>query len=147
MNLSFAGCGFLGIYHVGVAVAFKKYAPHLLLHRISGASAGALAACCLLCDMPLGVEKYRKAQTASDGQTPPTKVLMLMTTTFESLMLTLTMQFYLKLAANASNSAVKNFRSSSICLVARAEAGVGSVGDGRVLFTSDYLTLPQSGMA
>ncbi|XP_055594203.1 1-acylglycerol-3-phosphate O-acyltransferase Pnpla3-like isoform X2 [Uranotaenia lowii] len=54
MNLSFAGCGFLGIYHVGVAVAFKKYAPHLLLHRISGASAGALAACCLLCDMPLG---------------------------------------------------------------------------------------------
>uniref|UniRef100_A0A182JAF4 triacylglycerol lipase n=1 Tax=Anopheles atroparvus TaxID=41427 RepID=A0A182JAF4_ANOAO len=54
MNLSFAGCGFLGIYHVGVAVAFKKYAPHLLLHRISGASAGCLAACCLLCDMPLG---------------------------------------------------------------------------------------------
>lgn len=54
MNLSFAGCGFLGIYHVGVAVCFKKYAPHLLLHRISGASAGALAACCLLCDMPLG---------------------------------------------------------------------------------------------
>ncbi|XP_050092417.1 uncharacterized protein LOC126575655 isoform X1 [Anopheles aquasalis] len=54
MNLSFAGCGFLGIYHVGVAVAFKKYAPHLLLHRISGASAGSLAACCLLCDMPLG---------------------------------------------------------------------------------------------
>uniref|UniRef100_A0A182FB73 Uncharacterized protein n=1 Tax=Anopheles albimanus TaxID=7167 RepID=A0A182FB73_ANOAL len=55
MNLSFAGCGFLGIYHVGVAVAFKKYAPHLLLHRISGASAGALAACCLLCDMPLAI--------------------------------------------------------------------------------------------
>nr|XP_029731247.1 1-acylglycerol-3-phosphate O-acyltransferase Pnpla3-like isoform X1 [Aedes albopictus]XP_029731248.1 1-acylglycerol-3-phosphate O-acyltransferase Pnpla3-like isoform X1 [Aedes albopictus] len=54
MNLSFAGCGFLGIYHVGVAVCFKKYAPHLLLHRISGASAGSLAACCLLCDMPLG---------------------------------------------------------------------------------------------
>ncbi|XP_055531457.1 1-acylglycerol-3-phosphate O-acyltransferase Pnpla3-like [Wyeomyia smithii] len=54
MNLSFAGCGFLGIYHVGVAVCFKKYAPHLLLHRISGASAGTLAACCLLCDMPLG---------------------------------------------------------------------------------------------
>lgn len=54
MNLSFAGCGFLGIYHVGVAVCFKKYAPHLLLHRISGASAGSLAACCLLCDLPLG---------------------------------------------------------------------------------------------
>uniref|UniRef100_A0A6M2DS36 triacylglycerol lipase n=1 Tax=Xenopsylla cheopis TaxID=163159 RepID=A0A6M2DS36_XENCH len=54
MNLSFAGCGFLGIYHVGVAVCFRKYAPHLLLDKISGASAGAIAACCLLCDMPLG---------------------------------------------------------------------------------------------
>lgn len=54
MNLSFAGCGFLGIYHVGVAVCFKKYAPHLLLEKIGGASAGALAACCLLCDLPLG---------------------------------------------------------------------------------------------
>ncbi|XP_014478777.1 PREDICTED: patatin-like phospholipase domain-containing protein 3 isoform X2 [Dinoponera quadriceps] len=54
MNLSFAGCGFLGIYHVGVAVCLKKYAPHLLLNKISGASAGAIAACCLLCDLPLG---------------------------------------------------------------------------------------------
>lgn len=54
MNLSFAGCGFLGIYHVGVAVCFKKYAPHLLLDKISGASAGSLAAACLLCDLPLG---------------------------------------------------------------------------------------------
>lgn len=42
MNLSFAGCGFLGIYHVGVAVCFKKYAPHLLLEKIGGASAGNL---------------------------------------------------------------------------------------------------------
>ncbi|XP_011136998.1 patatin-like phospholipase domain-containing protein 3 isoform X2 [Harpegnathos saltator] len=54
MNLSFAGCGFLGIYHVGVAVCLKKYAPQLLLNKISGASAGAIAACCLLCDLPLG---------------------------------------------------------------------------------------------
>ncbi|XP_073967223.1 uncharacterized protein [Choristoneura fumiferana] len=54
MNLSFAGCGFLGIYHVGVAVCFKKYAPQLLLGKISGASFGALSACCLLCDVPIG---------------------------------------------------------------------------------------------
>uniref|UniRef100_A0A1B6L7K1 triacylglycerol lipase n=1 Tax=Graphocephala atropunctata TaxID=36148 RepID=A0A1B6L7K1_9HEMI len=53
MNLSFAGCGFLGIYHVGVAVCFKKYAPHILLNRISGASAGGIAACFLLCDLPI----------------------------------------------------------------------------------------------
>lgn len=54
MNLSFAGCGFLGIYHVGVAICFKQYAPHLLLDKISGASAGSLAAVGLICDLPLG---------------------------------------------------------------------------------------------
>ncbi|CAG9563383.1 unnamed protein product [Danaus chrysippus] len=54
MNLSFAGCGFLGIYHVGVAVCLKKYAPHLLIGKISGASFGAVSACCLLCDLPIG---------------------------------------------------------------------------------------------
>ncbi|XP_055709203.1 patatin-like phospholipase domain-containing protein 2 isoform X3 [Phlebotomus papatasi] len=53
MNLSFAGCGFLGIYHVGVAICFKQYAPHLLLDKISGASAGSLAAVGLICDLPL----------------------------------------------------------------------------------------------
>lgn len=56
-NLSFAGCGFLGIYHVGVAACLKKYAPQLVVHKASGASAGAIAACCLLCDAPLGKEK------------------------------------------------------------------------------------------
>lgn len=54
MNLSFAGCGFMGIYHVGVAVCIRQFAPQLLVEKVSGASAGALAACCLLCDMPIG---------------------------------------------------------------------------------------------
>lgn len=59
MNLSFAGCGFLGIYHIGVACCFKQYAPHLLLDKIAGASAGAIAACCLLCDLPIGKSKFK----------------------------------------------------------------------------------------
>ncbi|XP_076369555.1 1-acylglycerol-3-phosphate O-acyltransferase Pnpla3-like isoform X2 [Tachypleus tridentatus] len=54
MNLSFAGCGFLGLYHVGVASCFKEYAPQILVDKIAGASAGALAACCLICNVPLG---------------------------------------------------------------------------------------------
>ncbi|XP_043473781.1 1-acylglycerol-3-phosphate O-acyltransferase Pnpla3 isoform X2 [Leptopilina heterotoma] len=66
MNLSFAGCGFLGIYHVGVAVCFKNYAPHLLLDKISGASAGAMAACCLLCDLPLGEMTSNLLKMAED---------------------------------------------------------------------------------
>ena len=53
-NLSFAGCGFLGIYHVGVAACLKKYAPNMVVNKASGASAGAIAATCLLCDAPLG---------------------------------------------------------------------------------------------
>jgi len=54
MNISFSGCGFLGIYHIGVASCLKTYAPYLLENKICGSSAGAISACCLLCDIPLG---------------------------------------------------------------------------------------------
>ncbi|VDP82226.1 unnamed protein product [Echinostoma caproni] len=51
-NLSFAGCGFLGLYHVGVCCCMKKLAPHLYQNkRLSGTSAGAIAAVCLVCDV------------------------------------------------------------------------------------------------
>ncbi|XP_052437768.1 patatin-like phospholipase domain-containing protein 2 [Carassius gibelio] len=45
-NLSFAGCGFLGIYHIGVASCFLEQAPYLIrgATKIYGASAGALTA-------------------------------------------------------------------------------------------------------
>ncbi|XP_056281136.1 patatin-like phospholipase domain containing 3 [Pseudoliparis swirei] len=45
-NLSFAGCGFLGIYHIGVASCLLEKAPYLLrgATRLYGASAGALTA-------------------------------------------------------------------------------------------------------
>jgi patatin-like phospholipase domain-containing protein 2 len=49
INLSFCGCGFLGIYHVGVASSFHKYAPELSIHKISGSSAGALVALSYIC--------------------------------------------------------------------------------------------------
>ena len=46
INLSFAGCGFLGIYHLGVALCLARHGQKLLsrVHRFAGASAGALAA-------------------------------------------------------------------------------------------------------
>lgn len=59
MNLSFAGCGFLGIYHVGVATCFRQYVPDLVTEKIAGASAGSLAACGLICNVDLG--KYSDA--------------------------------------------------------------------------------------
>lgn len=53
-SLSFSGCGFLGIYHVGVASCIKEYAPHLYENKIIGASAGALVSSALLSGCCLG---------------------------------------------------------------------------------------------
>uniref|UniRef100_A0A4W4EEA7 triacylglycerol lipase n=2 Tax=Electrophorus electricus TaxID=8005 RepID=A0A4W4EEA7_ELEEL len=45
-SISFAGCGFLGVYHIGVASCLLERAPHLVrgATRVYGASAGALTA-------------------------------------------------------------------------------------------------------
>ena len=43
-DISFAGCGFLGIYHVGVSACLLDHAPHLLEYNLVGASAGAMLA-------------------------------------------------------------------------------------------------------
>ncbi|CAI2348047.1 unnamed protein product [Caenorhabditis sp. 36 PRJEB53466] len=48
MNLSFSGCGFLCVYHAGVAAAIKEYAPQMLQNKILGASAGSIVACGLI---------------------------------------------------------------------------------------------------
>ena len=46
-NISFAGCGFIGIYHVGVSACLQLYASHLLQNKIGGSSAGAMVALAL----------------------------------------------------------------------------------------------------
>ena len=51
--LSFAGCGFTGIYHIGVASCLQICAPQLLRNKIGGSSGGALCALALICDVPL----------------------------------------------------------------------------------------------
>ncbi|KAG9352355.1 hypothetical protein JZ751_020768 [Albula glossodonta] len=55
-NISFAGCGFLGIYHVGVASCLQEQAPFLVenARHIYGASAGALTASALVSGACLG---------------------------------------------------------------------------------------------
>lgn len=53
LNLSFGGCGFLGIYHVGVAAAFKTLIPGCKFGCLAGTSAGALAAACLIGDVDM----------------------------------------------------------------------------------------------
>ena len=37
LNISFNGCGFLGVYHVGVACALKHYMPNMRIKNICGA--------------------------------------------------------------------------------------------------------------
>ncbi|XP_076435579.1 patatin-like phospholipase domain-containing protein 4 isoform X2 [Babylonia areolata] len=46
LNLSFCGCGFLGVYHLGVLSSLLKHGPQFMatVDRVAGASAGALAA-------------------------------------------------------------------------------------------------------
>uniref|UniRef100_A0A8D0BJH5 triacylglycerol lipase n=1 Tax=Salvator merianae TaxID=96440 RepID=A0A8D0BJH5_SALMN len=48
--VSFAGCGFLGVYHIGAAACLQERAPHLIrdARQICGASAGALAGAVLI---------------------------------------------------------------------------------------------------
>ncbi|KAG9475617.1 patatin-like phospholipase domain-containing protein 2 isoform X2 [Eleutherodactylus coqui] len=55
-NISFAGCGFLGIYHIGVASCLQEHAPFLVQNakNIYGASAGALTATALASGACLG---------------------------------------------------------------------------------------------
>lgn len=54
INLSFSGCGFLGVYHIGVICAFKEHAPEVLENKMAGCSAGSLAAACAMSGCCLG---------------------------------------------------------------------------------------------
>ena len=58
MSLSFAGCGFNGLYHLGVASCFREYAPLPANTLVYGASAGALAALALCLRLPLGMAPH-----------------------------------------------------------------------------------------
>lgn len=64
-NISFAGCGFLGVYHIGVASCLREHAPFLVANatHIYGASAGALTATTLVTGACLG-ERGREGVTA-----------------------------------------------------------------------------------
>lgn len=58
-DVTFCGCGFLGIYMVGVAEVLLEHRPDLLQGRIGGSSVGSLVAACLVTGVPL--QKLRHA--------------------------------------------------------------------------------------
>lgn len=55
-SFSFSGCGFLGVYHIGVASCLREHTDVVNRKeiRFAGASAGALVATTLLCDVDFG---------------------------------------------------------------------------------------------
>ena len=55
MNLSFAGCGFHGIYHIGVISCLQRHGKNIMkdISRYGGASAGSLVAALLATSTPL----------------------------------------------------------------------------------------------
>ncbi|XP_041528202.1 1-acylglycerol-3-phosphate O-acyltransferase PNPLA3 isoform X3 [Microtus oregoni] len=78
-SLSFAGCGFLGFYHVGATLCLSERAPHLLrdARTFFGCSAGALHVVTFLCSLPLDhiietlMDLVRKARSRSIGSLHP----------------------------------------------------------------------------
>ncbi|XP_025086457.1 uncharacterized protein LOC112559422 isoform X1 [Pomacea canaliculata] len=54
ISFSLSGCGFLGIYHIGVASCLQRHVPQIVQEaNFAGASAGAMIACCVICEVPL----------------------------------------------------------------------------------------------
>uniref|UniRef100_A0A8C5L5I7 Acylglycerol transacylase n=2 Tax=Jaculus jaculus TaxID=51337 RepID=A0A8C5L5I7_JACJA len=78
-SLSFAGCGFLGLYHVGATHCLSERAPHLLRHArmFFGCSSGALHVVAFLSRIPLEqilvilMDLVRKARSRNIGSLHP----------------------------------------------------------------------------
>ena len=92
-NISFAGCGFIGIYHLGVSACLKKFAPHLLQNKIGGSSAGAMCAVALVCDLPLenitrnvAMLAYQSNEKMLGPFTPSFSIHQIIKSTFEELL-------------------------------------------------------------
>ncbi|XP_068673217.1 patatin-like phospholipase domain-containing protein 4 [Montipora capricornis] len=79
LNLSFSGCGFLGVYYLGVLSSMRDNAPALLkrLKRCGGASAGGITATVCLLDLDLNgfceffVRVAKRANTLTLGTLHP----------------------------------------------------------------------------
>ena len=69
LQISFGGCGFLGVYHIGVGKCVVDHAPHLFdeFDGFYGASAGAISAAGAVCqlDPMMGYKWVKKTFEAS----------------------------------------------------------------------------------
>ena len=69
-SISFSGCGFLGVYHIGVASCIKMHSPNWLkgVDRIYGCSAGSIVAAMLLSDVCFGEVCHRMMSLVQDAR-------------------------------------------------------------------------------
>jgi len=67
-SVSFSGCGFLGMYHIGVASCLKTHAPNWVknIDRIYGCSVGSLVGALLLSDACMGEACQRMMNIVKD---------------------------------------------------------------------------------
>ena len=68
-SLSFAGCGFLSVYYIGVTHCLSEHAPHFLrqVQKFFGASSGALYCAFFLSRIPLGRSRAPRRDGARAG--------------------------------------------------------------------------------
>ncbi|KAK2508999.1 hypothetical protein MC885_002377 [Smutsia gigantea] len=68
-SLSFSGCGFLSIYHVGVTSCLSERAPHLLrdARTFFGSSSGAVHGVFFLAGIPVGTSRAATRAPRGDG--------------------------------------------------------------------------------
>ncbi|TRY77072.1 hypothetical protein TCAL_00026 [Tigriopus californicus] len=71
ISVSFSGCGFLGLYHVGALACFNDYKHKVHIEHALGASAGALVALAAIVDIPTEILKKRFTQIVKDANSLP----------------------------------------------------------------------------
>lgn len=71
ISVSFSGCGFLGLYHVGALACFNDYKHKVHIEHALGASAGALVALAAIVDIPTDFLKTRFIQIVKDANSLP----------------------------------------------------------------------------
>lgn len=71
-SLSFAGCGFLAVYHIGATRCLSERAPHLLrdAHMFFGSSSGALHCVIFFAGIPLGTSRVAAGAPRPEGAPP-----------------------------------------------------------------------------
>uniref|UniRef100_A0AAY4CZM2 PNPLA domain-containing protein n=1 Tax=Denticeps clupeoides TaxID=299321 RepID=A0AAY4CZM2_9TELE len=73
-NVSFAGCGFMAVYYVGVSCCLMERARGLLDNaaKISGASSGAITGAVIACRIPFGRYWFRSSRVIRVFNLKPT---------------------------------------------------------------------------